>query len=122
MDDMLQFHLLNKNQHGFWKGYSTETAISETVTFIENRILNNQFCLGVFLDIQAAFDSIDPKHIKDKLLEQGCPEEIANWYHSYLTYRHIYIKGKNATYETTGRVYADDSCALIGGTDLNFMF
>jgi len=117
--------------------------------------MDNQYCLGVFLDIQSAFDSIHPGHIKDKLLEHGCPQDAANWYYEYLTYRIINIEGKNCCYSTDiavgfpqggvcsasfwsiayneavkilnsrgmeGQVYADDSCALIGGTDLNFMF
>jgi hypothetical protein len=117
--------------------------------------MNKQYCLGVFLDIQAAFDSIDPKHIRAKLCEHGCPALIADWYYGYLTYRKISINGKYSNYDTiinrgfpqggvcsanfwsiayneaveilngrgiTGKVYADDSCALIGGTDLKYMF
>jgi ribonuclease HI len=155
MEEEIALHPLNKNQHGFRKGYSTETAISETVTFIEQRIMNKQYCLGVFLDIQAAFDSIDPKHIKTQLCAHGCPILIADWYYGYLTYRPITIEGKYNSFSTiinkgfpqggvcsanfwsiayneaveilngrgvTGKVYADDSCALIGGTDLKYMF
>ena len=155
VDDMLVYHPLNKNQHGFRKGYGTETAISETVNFIEGNILNNKYCLGVFLDIQAAFDSISPVHIKSRLLRHGCPEEVAEWYYGYLTHRVIFIEGKHDQYRSiigkgfpqggvcsasfwaiayneaveilnsrglTGKVYADDSCALIGGTDLAYMF
>ena len=155
MDEMLKFHPINNHQHGFRKGYSTESAISNTVHAIEKRLLNQQYCLGVFLDIQSAFDSIQPVHIRDKLLEHGCPADAAEWYYEYLRYRTIIIEGKNSSYTTNisigfpqggvcsasfwavaydeavkilnargieGQVYADDSCALIGGTDLNFMF
>jgi ribonuclease HI len=155
MDEMLKFHPIDNHQHGFRKGYSTESAISNTVHAIEKRLLNQQYCLGVFLDIQSAFDSIQPRHIRDKLLEHGCPPDAAEWYHEYLKYRVIIIEGKNSKFTTNisvgfpqggvcsasfwavaydeavkilnargieGQVYADDSCALIGGTDLNFMF
>jgi ribonuclease HI len=155
MDEMLALHPIDSHQHGFRKGYSTESAISNTVHTIEKRLLNNQYCLGVFLDIQSAFDSIQPSHIRTKLLEHGCPCDAADWYYEYLTYRIINIEGKNCSYSTNiavgfpqggvcsasfwsiayndavkilnsrgmeGQVYADDSCALIGGTDLNYMF
>jgi ribonuclease HI len=155
MDEMLALHPIDSHQHGFRKGYSTESAISNTVHTIEKRLLTNQYCLGVFLDIQSAFDSIQPGHIKDKLIEHGCPYDAANWYYEYLKYRTISIEGKNCSYTTDisvgfpqggvcsasfwsiayneavkilnsrgmeGQVYADDSCALIGGTDLNYMF
>ena len=155
VNSMLELHSLNKNQHGFTKGLCTETAISKTVNMIEQRIMNGQYCLGVFLDIQAAFDSIDPLHIRRSLLNHGCPEDIANWYFNYLTYRVIKIQGREEEYTTiikrgfpqggvcsasfwaiaynpavnilnargvTGQVYADDSCALIGGNDIDWMF
>jgi ribonuclease HI len=155
MDEMLKFHPIDSHQHGFRKGYSTESAISNTVHAIERRLLNQQYCLGVFLDIQSAFDSIQPRHIREKLLEHGCPVDAAEWYFEYLKYRVIIIEGKNSKFTTNisvgfpqggvcsasfwaiayneavkilnargleGQVYADDSCALIGGTDLNFMF
>ena len=152
---MLEYHPLHENQHGFTKGLSTETAISKTVNLIEQRLLNNQYCLGVFLDIQAAFDSIDAVHIKESLLRHGCPQDMAEWYFHYLKHREVLIQGKEAEFSTvidtgfpqggvcsasfwaiaydpavrilngrgiTGQVYADDSCALIGGTDLKEMF
>ena len=107
------------------------------------------------MDIQSAFDSIPPYHIRNKLLEHGCPPDAAEWYYEYLKYRVIIIEGKNSNFTThialgfpqggvcsasfwaiayneavkilnarglEGQVYADDSCALIGGTDLNYMF
>jgi ribonuclease HI len=155
MKEMLENHPLHEFQHGFTKGLSTDTAISRTTNFIEQRIMNGQYCLGVFLDIQAAFDSIDPVHIKQSLLRHGCPQDLADWYYNYLTHREILIQGRDAEYTTViqkgfpqggvcsasfwaiaydpavrilnargivGQVYADDSCALVGGTDLGWMF
>ena len=45
---------------------------NNTVHQIEKHILNREHCMGVFLDIQAAFDSIKPEHIKSALLKHGC--------------------------------------------------
>ena len=62
---------IHKNQHGFQKGKSTETAISKTVNVIENYMNQGKYCIGLFLDIQGAFDTISPTHIKETLLEHG---------------------------------------------------
>ena len=53
-EDMKPIH---KNQHGFQKGKSTETAISKTVNVIENHMNQGKYCIGLFLDIQGAFDT-----------------------------------------------------------------
>ena len=58
-------------QHGFMKGKSPESAISNTVDYIEQFLYEKQHWLGVFLDISSAFDSISIDHIRDKLLEHG---------------------------------------------------
>ena len=57
-DTALEDNPLHIKQHGFQEGKSTETAISNTIHKIEKHILNGEHCMGVFLDIQAAFDSI----------------------------------------------------------------
>ena len=45
--------------------------------------------VGVFLDIQAAFDTIQPRCIKTALEERGVSSLISNWYFDYLTHRNV---------------------------------
>ena len=78
LDNLLELHPLDNIQLGFRKGYSTESAILHTVYALEKRILNKQYSLGVFLDIQSAFDSILPENVRDKLLKHGCPPDASN--------------------------------------------
>ena len=59
-----------------------ETAISNTINYIEQR---NDHCLAVFLDIAAAFDTINPKHTKEKLLEKEVNKKLVEWYYNYVT-------------------------------------
>ena len=49
---------LNKNQHAFRRGLSTDSALSSMCTKIESSILRGQYALGVFLDISGAFDNV----------------------------------------------------------------
>ena len=87
MDLALEDYPIHKNQHGFQRGLSTETAISKTVNYIEKHINSGREVLGVFLDIQAAFDTICPKHIKASLLKHGADPDVAEFYYNYITVR-----------------------------------
>ena len=88
-DTALEDNLLHIKQHGFQKGKSTELAISNTVHQIEKYIHKGEHCMGVFLDIQVAFDSITSEHIKNALLKHGCHPDMVAWYYELLTHRNL---------------------------------
>ena len=92
MDRALLNNPINPKQHGFLTGKSTESAISNTVNYIEKHIMNKQHCVGVFLDISAAFDSIKPGHVRQALLKHGGDPEMVQWYFNYITQRDIEIE------------------------------
>ena len=87
MEDFPIHHL----QHGFTKGKSTESAISNTVDYIEEYLFDKQHCLGIFLDISSAFDSIDIGHIRQTLLDHGGTPDMVEWYYSYLSRRYLEV-------------------------------
>lgn len=91
MDENLTHHPLHHQQHGFTKGKCTESAISIATDYIEEFVFNKQLCLGVFLDISSAFDSISIHHIRNTLLEHGGQPELVAWYFSYLEKRYIEV-------------------------------
>ena len=91
MDTALRTHPLHPRQHGFQTGKSTESAISSTTDYIEKYVMNRQHCVGVFLDISAAFDSIRPAHVRQALLKHGGDPELVQWYFSYMTHRDILV-------------------------------
>ena len=91
MDEDLKYRPIHEMQHGFTKGKSTESAISNTADYIEQQLFEDRHCLGVFLDISSAFDSISIDHIKDCLLEHNGDPELVGWYHSYLGSRHLEV-------------------------------
>ena len=102
MDEMLVTHPVHTRQHGFRSDRNTETSLSNVVNYIEKYIYNGQHVLGVFLDIQAAFDTIDPDKVKVSLSEHGGEQKLVNWYHNYIKHRnlHIQIKGCNKVLST----------------------
>ena len=92
MDRDLKQAPIHNMQHGFTKGKSTETAISNTADYIEQQLFEGQHCLGVFLDISSAFDSISVDHIKQSLLDHNGDPEVVEWYYSYLGRRYLEVE------------------------------
>jgi hypothetical protein len=48
--------LLYKHQYGFQFGKSTEHNLIHVVNFISSALNDNEYCIGVFLDLKKAFD------------------------------------------------------------------
>ena len=80
---------VHDRQHGFRKNKSTELAISETANYIEKHMANNEDVIGVFLDIQAAFNTITPTSLKEALTRHNLDDKLVGWYHTFLTHRHL---------------------------------
>jgi hypothetical protein len=55
-DGVLRIHPLDRDQHAYQKGKSTETALHNVVTRIECAIEHKDIALGAFLDLEGAFD------------------------------------------------------------------
>ena len=100
MDRTIQKYPIHNKQHGFLSGKSTEIAISNTVNYIEKHIMNQQHCVGVFLDISAAFDSIKPNHVRQALLKHGDDPEMVQWYFNYILHRDIEIEMHGEKFST----------------------
>ena len=60
--------------------------------YIERNIYNNKFVIAIFLDIQAAFDTIKPALMKEKPIELGGDSIMVNWYFNYITHRKINVE------------------------------
>ena len=70
---------LNKSQFGFTRGSSTEAAIHILTSKIEAALQRGDFALGIFLDIEGAFDNISFSAIHEALISAGVDPHISNW-------------------------------------------
>ena len=77
------------NQHGFTLGKSCDFALSSSVDYIESAIHKRGFCIGIFLDIQGAFDNLPFDVIMTQLRHRGIDDELINWYDHLLQNRNI---------------------------------
>ena len=91
MDKNLVYHPIHKNQHGFQVGKGTEGALSGTCDYIEKFVLRRGYCLGLFLDISSAYDSMDIEHIRNSLYLHGGQTDLVEWYYNYLSCRILSI-------------------------------
>ena len=92
VDKDMEASPIHPMQHGFTKGKSTESAISNTADYIERFLYNDMHCLGLFLDISSAFDSISIDHIRQSLLDHSADPEFVEWYYSYLGRRYLEVE------------------------------
>ena len=101
MDRDMENFPIHPLQHGFTKGKSTESAISNTADYIEQNLYEKQHCLGLFLDISSAFDSISIDHIRQTLLDHGGTPDMVEWYYSYLGKRYLEVELHGDTVQLT---------------------
>ena len=87
--------ILNDKRFGFRAGYSAEHAILEPIDQVSNAFDNNNFVLGVFIDLSKAFDTVDHNILLKKLSMYGVKGNNLKWFHSYLSNWKQYIEFQN---------------------------
>ena len=80
-----------KLQFRFHNGHSTNHALLNLTEDIRYALDNNIFAVGIFIDLQKAFDTIDHKLLLIKLDYYGIRGIANNWFRSYLTNRKQYV-------------------------------
>lgn len=94
---------LNRNQHAFQQGYSTDTALHSLISKIEYTLSNKEFMVSTFMDVEGAFDNVSFEAINKHLLDCGTNEIIRNWISFMLSHRKInfYHKGEQVSATAT---------------------
>ena len=92
MYNRLYSHLLNSNilydkQFGFQKEHSTEHAILQLTNQILQSFNQDEFTIGVFIDLSKAFDTVNHNILLKKLSFYGVKNNNLKWFRSYLTNR-----------------------------------
>ena len=80
-------NVLNKFQFGFRNNHSTFMALITMLENVSNALENGNCALGIFLDFQKAFDTVDHKIMLDKLYRYGIRGVAHQWFSSYLSNR-----------------------------------
>ena len=103
---------INKNnilfdyQFGFRKKFSTSLALMEVVNMINQETANKKLILGIFIDLQKAFDTVSHDILFYKLYNIGIRGNILRLIKSFLFNRKIFTFANGA--------YSEDSSVLCG--------
>lgn len=79
--------ILSDNQFGFRSGRSTDDAVEEMLNFISSSLDQGKKCLGIFLDIAKAFDTVSVTTLLHKLEKSGIRGTQLALFESYLSNR-----------------------------------
>jgi hypothetical protein len=80
-------NLIYKHQYGFLRGKSTEHALLQILSKISTALNENKFCMGVFLDLKKAFDTVPHSILLKKLEKLGITGTSLLWFTNYLAGR-----------------------------------
>ena len=87
--------VLAKSQSGFRKGRGTIDNISILSTAIRLAFSKEEFLVGVFLDVAAAYDSVLLPVLRQKLQQLSVPVKLAHFIINLLMDRHISVRAQN---------------------------
>ena len=89
-------NILSANQYGFRAGHSTQHVVIELIDKISQAIDNNEFTIGIFLDLSKAFDTVNHDILLNKLEHYGFRGTAMQWFRNYLTNRKQIVKYKSS--------------------------
>ena len=75
-DEVLAFQPLHPNKHAYQAGKSGETALHQLVVRVEKALGQQQIALGVFLDVEGAFDNTSDDSMCLTLTRHGVDHTI----------------------------------------------
>jgi len=83
--------ILNDRQFGFRNNRSTSMAVLEMTDKINEAMENNQFSIGVFVDLSKAFDTVNHNILLNKLYYYGIRGVAYESFKFYLSNRYQYV-------------------------------
>ena len=78
-DEILAFQPLHPNQHAYQAGKSVETALHHLMAWAEKALNQQEIALGIFLDIEGAFNNTSYDSMCAALARHGVDHTIVRW-------------------------------------------
>ena len=86
---------LSRNQHAYQSGKSCESALHDLVSKIEAGLEADEYTMGVFVDIEGAFDNATFGSICSSAERHGVNQAIIKWIYSMLSERLLTAGGSD---------------------------
>ena len=93
--------ILYKYQFGFRKSHSTNLALLEVVETLYANLDVDNYGLGIYLDLQKAFDTVDHNILLSKLSHYGIRGNALNWFETFLKGRKQFTSVNGACSKTS---------------------
>lgn len=90
-----KYNILSQNQYGFISGRSTEGAVSSLTEYLVRQLDTGSKCLGVFLDLSKAFDTVSIPILISRLERLGIRGHALQLFSNYLSCRKQRVKVGN---------------------------
>jgi len=84
VEHLLSNDLLYNFQFGFLPKRTTEQNLLHIVNYISCALNENNYCIGIFLDLKKAFDVCSHDILLKKLRKMGINNNAYTWFKSYL--------------------------------------
>jgi hypothetical protein len=78
-DEILALKPLHPNQHAYQAGKSVETALHQLVVQVKKALDQQKIALGIFLDIEGAFNNTSYHSMCAALARHGVDHTIVRW-------------------------------------------
>lgn len=95
--------ILSDSQFGFRAGRSTDGAVGSLVDYITACLDSKQKCIGVFIDLAKAFDTVSISALVDKLERCGIRGTVLKIYTDFLTGRLQMFRCRSHLWSPTGK-------------------
>jgi len=89
-------NILSHSQYGFRKNHSSYMALMSLFDKVSEAVDKNEFCVGIFIDLSKAFDTLDHNILTKKLDVYGIRGSANLILKSYLSNRQQYVLHKNS--------------------------
>lgn len=108
--------ILSPNQFGFRSGKSTADAVSQLTNFIATNLDKGKKCLGIFLDLAKAFDTVSVPKLLCKLESVGVRGVPLDLFRDYLTDRVQVVRVGNYVSDPLPVTYGVPQGSILGPT------
>ena len=78
-----KFSVFYQYQFGFRQHHSTSLALSELCDSLYSHLDNHEFVVGMYVDLEKAFDTVGHKILLRKLYNYGIRGIVYDWFHNF---------------------------------------
>jgi len=111
---LTKLNILSQYQYGFRSNHSTYMALLDFYNKVSKCIDDKNIAIGVFIDLQKAFDTLDHSVLLSKLAHYGVRGISHTWFSNYLVNRKQYIYLNNCVSDYSSVVCGVPQGSILG--------